>query len=704
METLGSLRTAKQIREALNTLPGTLRELYTQILERIPHSDWELSRNALFWLSFSKRSLTLSELNEAVLLEETCTELDDEQRLVTPQILLEICQGLINKDEFGRVKLSHASIKDFLTSDWIRSSTVQYFSLNPVTADETIMRLCLTYLSLDNFRPGYVSSMELIVAREEKYPFLEYAAHFWAIHGESCSFNAGDRNHQLVHNLLHSKYLPRRGNFGVWIQTLIPEASTLSIETTHPLYYAASFGLVSVVKTILPHVPIAEVDARGGRNGSTPLFAACWRGNYETAELLLQAGANPHIVDPSSSLTIFSLPKSAELSRIVASLPKGLENVAMNYDTRAEANILHAENSAPSTAHFSESAVWDTDIGGGQGIYGDIHSLPEDSGPARDFLIAVPAIDPTLEGFEKQIRQSYPQMDSYLIRRLASYQVRRHSNLLHFQRDHSSAVMAHSCPSNDYCSSLRDVSSSHQHPNAPAGSSQKMDASQNSEDISVTAGTDNTPLAEFPPGVPLPPVSLFPSKFECPICFQVKNFQKQNSWMRHVFDDLAPYTCTFPDCSQQKLFKRKADWVRHETERHRRLEWWACSFPDCNHECYRKDSFVQHLVREHKMPEPRRRAVDSTSSSASHLETQREININALWETVEQCHHQVGAGFHESCRFCGKVFDVPKKLAIHVGKHLESLAMPIFSLVQQVGASNGTRPYPSGISGRQNCD
>ena len=60
LENLASLRTAKSIREALRTLPKTLAEVYIHMLERISPNDMELSRNTLFWLSFSKRLLTLS--------------------------------------------------------------------------------------------------------------------------------------------------------------------------------------------------------------------------------------------------------------------------------------------------------------------------------------------------------------------------------------------------------------------------------------------------------------------------------------------------------------------------------------------------------------------------------------------------------------------------------------------------------------------
>ena len=273
------------------------------MLERVSLGDRKFVREALFWLSFAKRPLTLAELNEAVVLDETYTVLEDDSMLVSPRILLQICQGLIDLD-MEWLNLAHSSIKEFLTSEWIRSSKVRYFSLNPSIADKALMRKCLSYLCLDNFQCGYTISNHLVRKRLETNPLLRYAAHFWAIHGASCNLDDDDRH--LVNRLFETKRLPRRGNFGLWVQTLLPEAHYEEIKATQPLYYAASFGLIPVVKAILESDSNLEIDEPGGRNMSTPLFVACWRQQYEVVELLLRAGADPDIVDPSTGCTALS--------------------------------------------------------------------------------------------------------------------------------------------------------------------------------------------------------------------------------------------------------------------------------------------------------------------------------------------------------------------------------------------------------------
>src|SRR5699024_4638683 len=129
--------------------------------------------------------------------------------------------------------------------------------------------------------------------------------------------------------------------------------------------------------------------------------------------------------------------------------------------------------------------------------------------------------------------------------------------------------------------------------------------------------------------------------------------QKPSDWSKHVHEDVQPFTCTFQRCNEPKSFKRKADWVRHESERHRQLEWWTCTMPDCSHTCYRKDNFVQHLVREHKMPEPK--AKKGTTKNKGE-ESQRDREIARLWELVENCRHETTKNPRdEPCRFCGNV-------------------------------------------------
>ncbi|KAJ5118756.1 hypothetical protein N7448_010464 [Penicillium atrosanguineum] len=305
LDNLSLQRTARAMRETLHNLPGTLRETYVNTLARIAPDDQIFVREALFWLSFVKTPVTINQLNDAVVVDEGSTFFDEEMMLFPPKILLNISQGLITIDASGYVSLAHSSVKEFLTSEWIRTSSVKCFSLDPTTANATIMRRCLTYLCLDNFKSGYVPTADESYARLEEYPFLEYAAYYWAIHAADCVL--GEHERSLVNHLFESKSLPCRGNFGVWVQALLLEVDIEVIEKTQPLYYAASFGMTSVIKAMIKSNSGLDINAPGGRTGATPVFIAAYRGNIEIVKILLLAGADPTIPDPETKATALDL-------------------------------------------------------------------------------------------------------------------------------------------------------------------------------------------------------------------------------------------------------------------------------------------------------------------------------------------------------------------------------------------------------------
>ncbi|KAJ5617810.1 hypothetical protein N7537_002924 [Penicillium hordei] len=311
LDNLSAQRSVRAMRQALKTLPGTLRETYANMLERIAPDDWKIAHEALFWLSFAKQPLTLRSLNEIVVTDETNTTLDEDMMLVPAHILLQICQGLITEDQHGHLNLAHASIKDFLTSDWIRSSRVQYFALDPTTADLKAMHSCLTYLCFENFAQGYLTCPKNPANVREKHPFINYAANFWPQHGAACGF--GGPNEDIIHKFFGTRSLPGRGNYGTWMQALLRTTASsntndaIAIDGTHPLYYAASFGMVPVVESILASEPDIDINAPGGRIGATSVWIASLRFNFEVVDILLRAGADPSIRDPGSGLNVLDL-------------------------------------------------------------------------------------------------------------------------------------------------------------------------------------------------------------------------------------------------------------------------------------------------------------------------------------------------------------------------------------------------------------
>lgn len=280
----------------------------------------------------------------------------------------------------------------------------------------------------------------------------------------------------------------------------------------------------------------------------------------------------------------------------------------------------------------------------------------------------------TMDGFRDHVLKLNSMMEpGFLVDRLAHQQMIRYKALLGLRVKHSGALNDGECDSAEFCLSMGGSTKYHE---AKA-------KGRNAKSLHVDGdGSDSNPenqlgAESFPEGVPKPPAHSLPAEFECQLCFKVKKFQKPSDWTKHVHEDVQPFTCTYPNCKEPKSFKRKADWVRHENEKHRQLEWWTCEVDDCSHKCYRKDNFLQHLVREHKLQEPR------TKSKAAIKKAKGQDEEEA-WRIVRECHHETSAKPNEEpCKFCGRTFTTWKKLTVHLGKHMEQISLPVLRVVEQ---------------------
>ncbi|KAB5572000.1 ankyrin repeat protein [Coniochaeta sp. 2T2.1] len=319
MDRLCNLRTGRDVLLALNDLPSNLNDTYAMLLRRIPNHDYNIARNAFMWLSFSIKRLSLRQLAEAVVLEETDRDLNDDYRLTDPASIIEICQGLIQLED-GFVTLAHDSIRACLMSDWIRKSSVAEFWLEPGASHRTIMRKCLAYLSFDVFAKGHIEGSREYVRRCRRYPLVEYAAICWPDHAANTILEKEDE--QLILDFFRTKALPKGGNFNAWVQALLGTVDTGSIERTQPLYYAASYNMVPIVKLLLRQGSDVDVNKPGGRFGSTPFAIACYRGHSEVAKLLLEAGADPSVRDAGTGTRALTMAQMRDMDEVVEMIEK----------------------------------------------------------------------------------------------------------------------------------------------------------------------------------------------------------------------------------------------------------------------------------------------------------------------------------------------------------------------------------------------
>ena len=323
---------------------------------------------------------------------------------------------------------------------------------------------------------------------------------------------------------------------------------------------------------------------------------------------------------------------------------------------------------------------------------GKCGAVPPTNSVAMNMEVHFERIVPTLEGFQSHALSLNPRLAPYLADRIATEQQRRYKKLLSTRADHAKAVKARRCASGERCFGLGGTPKllplrTNNKNSATITAGFQVLSSPTSEDNADKASHNDGSIvpAQFPSGIPIPPVSRLPAEFECPLCFQVKQFMKPSDWTKHVHEDVSPFTCTFEICAETKSFKRKADWVRHENERHRRLESWICNFPDCSHSCHRKDNFVQHLVREHGLPEPKQRTSKSTSEAVrTGPLLLMDVEYKDIWALIDTCRKDTTKNADEEpCRFCGNICGSWKKLTVHLAKHLEQISLPVLGLLQQ---------------------
>ncbi|KAK9771157.1 hypothetical protein SCAR479_12154 [Seiridium cardinale] len=284
-------------------------------------------------------------------------------------------------------------------------------------------------------------------------------------------------------------------------------------------------------------------------------------------------------------------------------------------------------------------------------------------------------INPNFEGFQQHILRLNPALshtNQYLVERIAHQMVVRYKNLQNQKIKHLKAARSGHCSSGAFCKETGGVAVPLDSKHDVRGIDPLSTRPESSDgDTAPHEGAINTET--FPAGIPLPSTAVLPAEFECQICFAARKFIKPSDWTKHVHEDVQPFTCTWDRCRDPKTFKRKADWVRHENEGHRHLEWWTCDVEDCKHTCYRRDNFLQHLVREHKFTEPKVKTKAAIKKAGG---------TDPTWQKVEKCHVETSVRpQEEACRFCGKTFPTWKKLTVHLAKHMEHISLPVLRLV-----------------------
>ncbi|TVY84720.1 putative ankyrin repeat protein [Lachnellula suecica] len=292
------------VRKALETpLPKSLDETYENILSSIDETHQLEVMKTLQALTVSVDQLTLDQVVEilAVDLDSIPPRFDPDARLLDPRSILSMCSSLVTsfrpmmRTSMGMkrdstplgLRLAHASVADYLTQ---RGNIAFHFS--EASARQILGQTCLVYLLNPAFSSGH--SRKMFQQRIEQFPFLRHAALYWPMY-----LNSGEelnsKTKKLIKALFDTRFMKRGGYYAAWIGQLIPSSPEDIIQNTSPLYYAASFGLLEVVRFILESEPNLDIDALGGRASASALHVSVYRNHIEVARMLLERGADPNL-------------------------------------------------------------------------------------------------------------------------------------------------------------------------------------------------------------------------------------------------------------------------------------------------------------------------------------------------------------------------------------------------------------------------
>jgi ankyrin repeat protein len=285
------------IRKALDELPITLYETYERILEEITREKKEHTHRLFQCLISSVRPLRVEELGEILTFNfdtNTTPNLVGGWRPEHPEDeILCACSTLIavvDDGDFRIVQFSHFSVKEFLISDYLRTSDVEsirHYYIPLKAAHTVLVRACLAVLlQLDETIDKNRLSM---------FPLASYAAQHWVGHAkfEDVALQITDAMERLFN--------PKKPYLAswAWIHDIDSPWVSRSIDaltdvpsppTITALYYAALCGFAGLAKRLII-LHEEDVNAKCGRH-ETPLHVAAHMGHVDAARVLLDHGAD----------------------------------------------------------------------------------------------------------------------------------------------------------------------------------------------------------------------------------------------------------------------------------------------------------------------------------------------------------------------------------------------------------------------------
>ena len=328
-------------------MPRELDGLYQKTLDRVQQQtgdDGKLAMRILSWITHAKRPLSVDDLRYGLAVEysDVSEHLEefDEENLLPPRSLVDVCAGLVIIDSNSQVvRLVHYTTQEYLDKERMRL-------FKGVEMD--ISRACLTYLSTISYSISTEIQVKELRSELIKFrPFLAYACHHWFSHAKNVLLSA-DPDPRFVKALTGFKSSDSI-TFSVGLLSWLHLSNTFSRvagpdrkKDTYPYEVASKHGFEDLLDVLLdrrtgPHPSLsssfilasiyghlnvarlllqhgAAIDARYPyESGMTvsALEGACFGGSLAVVEFLIESGADIHgrnnVLEPPILAAVMSL-------------------------------------------------------------------------------------------------------------------------------------------------------------------------------------------------------------------------------------------------------------------------------------------------------------------------------------------------------------------------------------------------------------
>ena len=292
---------------ALDSIPSDISGIVDSALRMIKQQEKNranLANWALALLTTAQAPLTAEAMCHALGLGHI---LDYEQRpselsaefIPDSELIVECCVGLIKIEPMTRIMaLAHYDILQEMQKDWA--------NLFPPDYQAKLAKVCIAYLSLDEFSKGPCHTFDDFTNYLGKHPFLDYASRFWGYHARAALISENFKTD--VEDGIHL-FLKKPKNLGLSLQVseYDPEdkQEKLTLDSCRlveasELQIAARHGLTTVAKAILRTTP--DKISATSLYGRTALHEATRAGYDDTVRMLIVAGADPSLTDDEGKI------------------------------------------------------------------------------------------------------------------------------------------------------------------------------------------------------------------------------------------------------------------------------------------------------------------------------------------------------------------------------------------------------------------